>query len=76
MLPTVQYVSTLKFAQGEEREFFVNKIKEIAVAVENAPKINATDGLEEHRIVLRYFHPSGTQSFITEIGKDGDAFGF
>lgn len=76
VLPTVQYVSTLKFAQGEEREFFVNKIKEIAVAVENAPKINATDGLEEHRIVLRYFHPSGTQSFITEIGKDGDAFGF
>lgn len=76
VLPTVQYVSTLKFAQGEEREFFVHKIKEIAVAVENAPKINATDGLEEHRIVLRYFHPSGTQSFITEIGKDGDAFGF
>lgn len=76
VLPTVQYVSTLKFAQGEEREFFVNKIKEIAVAVENAPKINATDGLEEHRIVLCYFHPSGTQSFITEIGKDGDAFGF
>lgn len=76
VLPTVQYVSTLKFAQGEEREFFVNKIKEIAVAVENAPKINATDGLEEHRIVLRYFHPSGTQSFITEIGKDGNAFGF
>lgn len=76
VLPTVQYVSTLKFAQGEEREFFVHKIKEIAVAVENAPKINAMDGLEEHRIVLRYFHPSGTQSFITEIGKDGDAFGF
>ena len=76
VLPMVQYVSTLKFAQGEEREFFVNKIKEIAVAVENAPKINATDGLEEHRIVLLYFHPSGTQSFITEIGKDGDAFGF
>lgn len=76
VLPTVQYVSTLKFAQGEEREFFVHKIKEIAAAVENAPKINETDGLEEHRIVLRYFHPSGTQSFITEIGKDGDAFGF
>ncbi len=76
VLPTVQYVSTLKFAQGEEREFFVHKIKEIAAAVEKAPKINATDGLEEHRIVLRYFHPSGTQSFVTEIGKDGDAFGF
>lgn len=76
VLPTVQYVSTLKFAQGEEREFFVHKIKEIAVAVENAPKINETDGLEEHRIVLRYFHPSGTQSFVTEIGNDGDAFGF
>lgn len=76
VLPTVQYVSTLKFAQGEEREFFVHKIKEIAAAVENASKINETDGLEEHQIILRYFHPSGTQSFVTEIGKDGDAFGF
>lgn len=76
VLPAVQYVSTLKFAQGEEREFFVHKIKEIAAAVENAPKINETDGLEEHKIVLRYFHPSGTQSFVTEIGKDGNAFGF
>ncbi len=76
VLPTVQYVSTLKFAQGEEREFFVHKIKEIAAAVENAPKINETDGLEEHRIVLRYFHPSGTQSFVTEIGRDGNAYGF
>lgn len=76
VLPTVQYVSTLKFAQGEEREFFVHKIKEIVADVENAPKINETDGLEEHRIVLRYFHPSGTQSFVTEIGKDGNAFGF
>ena len=76
VLPAVQYVSTLKFAQGEEREFFVHKIKEISAAVENAPKIGGTDGLEEHKIVLRYFHPSGTQSFITEIGKDGDAFGF
>lgn len=76
VLPTVQYVLTLKFAQGEEREFFVHKIKEIAAAVENASKINETDGLEEHQIILRYFHPSGTQSFVTEIGKDGDAFGF
>ena len=76
VLPAVQYVSTLKFAQGEEREFFVHKIKEISAAVEKAPRINETDGLEEHRIVLRYFHPSGTQSFVTEIGKDGDAFGF
>ena len=76
VLPAVQYVSTLKFAQGEEREFFVHKIKEISAAVEKAPRINETDGLEEHRIVLRYFHPSGTQSFVTEIGKDGEAFGF
>ncbi len=76
VLPAVQYVSALKFAQGEEREFFVKKIKEIAAAVEKAPGIGGTDGLEEHKIVLRYFHPSGTQSFVTEIGKDGEAFGF
>ena len=26
--------------------------------------------------MLRYFRPRGTQSFVTEIGNDGDAFGF
>ena len=76
VLPTTQYVSTLRYAQGEEREFFIKTLKGIANSVKNAPKIGGTDRIEQHPIVLRYFHPTGTETLVTEIGKDGEAYGF
>ena len=76
VLPYSQYITTLQLAYGEERDFFVRTLKNIASAVENAPEIYATDSEEQHPIVLRYFHPTGTESFVTEIGEDGEAFGF
>ncbi len=76
VLPTSQYVTTLRFAQGEEGNFFKQKIKDIAEVVQNAPKLYETDGAEQHTIVLRYFHPTGTETLVTEIGEDGEAFGF
>ena len=36
MLPTAQYVTTLRFSQGEEGDFFKRQIKDIAAAVKNA----------------------------------------
>lgn len=75
VLPTTQYVSTLRYAQGEEREFFIKTLKEIANSVKNAPKLYETDGAE-HPIVLRYFHPTGTETLVTEIGKNGEAYGY
>ena len=76
VLPLIQYVSTLRYAQNEERDFFIGKIKEIAESVKNAPEIGTTDGMKEHRIILRYSQSSGTETLVTEIGKDGEAFGF
>ena len=76
VLPTSQYVTTLRLAQGEEGNFFKQKIKDIAEVVQNAPKLYETDGAEQHTIVLRYFHPTGTETLVTEIGEDGEAFGF
>ena len=76
MLPTAQYVTTLRFSQGEEGDFFKRQIKDIAAAVKNAPKIGETDGMEQHPIVFRYFHPTGTETLVTEIGEDGEAYGF
>ncbi|MBO4704841.1 MAG: Eco57I restriction-modification methylase domain-containing protein [Spirochaetaceae bacterium] len=76
VLPYSQYITTLQLAFGEERDFFVRTLKNIASAVENAPEIYATDSEEQHPIILRYFHPTGTESFVTEIGEDGEAFGF
>ena len=76
VLPTSQYVSTLRFSQGEEGNFFKQKLKEIAEVVNKAPKLYETDGAEQHPIVLRYFHPTGTETLVTEIGEDGEAYGF
>ncbi len=76
VLPTSQYVTTLRYSNGEEGNFFKQKIKDIAEVVKNAPKIYETDGAEQHPIVLRYFHPTGTETLVTEIGKNGEAYGF
>lgn len=76
VLPTSQYVTTLRYSNGEEGNFFKQKIKDIAEVVKNAPKIYQTNGAEQHPIVLRYFHPTGTETLVTEIGKDGEAYGF
>lgn len=76
ILPTAQYVTTLNLSTGEEGDFYKNKIKQIAESVMNAPKIGKTDEMEEHPIVIRYFHPTGTESLVCEIGEDGEAYGF
>lgn len=76
VLPTAQYLTTLQLSRGEEGEYFKQKIKDLAAAVKNAPKMYSTEGKEQHPIVMKYFHPTGTVSLISEIGKDGEAFGF
>ncbi len=76
VMPDAQYRTTLNLAQGEEREFFIRKLKSLAAAVSNAPKIGDGDGAKEHPIVFRYFHPTGTETLVTEIGTDGEAYGF
>ena len=75
-MPPEQLFTTLDLLEGEERSFFAGKIKEIATAIEKAPKIYETDGMKEHPVVLRYFHPTGTETLVCEIGADGEAFGY
>ena len=75
-MPPEQLFTTLDLLAGEERSFFAGKIKEIATAIESAPKIYETDGMKEHPVVLRYFHPTGTETLVCEIGTDGEAFGY
>ena len=75
-MPPEQLFTTLDLLEGEEGSFFAGKIKEIATAIESAPKIYETDGMKEHPVVLRYFHPTGTETLVCEIGADGEAFGY
>lgn len=75
-MPPEQLFATLDLLAGEEGSFFAGKIKEIATAIEKAPKIYETDGMKEHPVILRYFHPTGTETLVCEIGADGEAFGY
>ncbi len=75
-MPPEQLFTTLDLLAGEEGSFFAGKIKEIATAIESAPKIYETDGMKEHPVILRYFHPTGTETLVCEIGADGEAFGY
>ena len=75
-MPPEQLFTTLDLLAGEEGSFFAGKIKEIATAIEKAPKIYETDGMKEHPVILRYFHPTGTETLVCEIGADGEAFGY
>ena len=77
VIPNAEYSTMLEYAaSGEESDFYKQKIKNIATAVQNAPKLYETDGQNEHKIVLRYFHPAGSEAYVTEIGANGMAFGF
>lgn len=76
ILPKAQYVTTLQLTRGEEGDFYKQKIKDLAAAVKNAPKMYSTEGKEQHPIVMKYFHPTGTVNLVSEIGEDGEAFGY
>lgn len=72
----MQFNATVELSRGEEKNFFRKKVRSIISAVQNAPKMYETDGQEQHPVVLHYFHPSGTHSFICEIGENGEAYGY
>lgn len=77
IVPLAQYVATLDLiTNSEEKEFFIHKVKEIVKNVEAAPKMGKTDGKKEHPLVLKYFHPTGTQALVCEIGKHGEAYSY
>lgn len=76
VMPKAQYEFTLQLTHGEEGEYFKQKLKDFAELVKNAPGLYKTEGAEQHPIILRYFHPTGTTSLVCEIGKDGQAYGF
>ena len=77
--PVSQYVTTVSLlASGEEKDFYVKTVKDIAQKIKDAPGLYKTDGAKEHPLVAKYFHPAGTESFICEISKENpdEAFGF
>ena len=76
VIPPSQYNFTLELTQGEEGEFFKNKLKEIA---DTYRRINVDEELVNedgtHSVGFRYFLGS-TEIFLSEIDSDGIGFGY
>lgn len=76
VIPPSQYKFTLDLANGEEGEFFKNKLKEIA---DTYRKINVDNELVNkdgtHNVGFRYLLGS-TEIFLSEIDSDGIGFGY
>ena len=76
VIPPSQYNFTLELTQGEEGEFFKNKLKEIA---DTYRRINVDEELVNedgtHNVGFRYFLGS-TEIFLSEIDSDGIGFGY
>lgn len=76
VIPPSQYKFTLELTNGEEGEFFKNKLKEIA---DTYRKINVDNELVNkdgtHNVGFRYFIGS-TEIFLSEIDSDGIGFGY
>lgn len=76
VIPPSQFKFTMELTQGEEGEFFTNKMKEIA---ETYKKINSDKELVNedgtHTLGFRYFL-GDTEIMLSEIDSDGIGFGY
>lgn len=64
------------FNELSRRPEIAAEFKAAAAAAMAAPKVGAETGESPSPIILHYIHPSGTECFVTEIGNDGEAWGF
>lgn len=76
VIPPSQFKFTMELTQGEEGDFFTNKMKEIA---ETYKKINSDRELVNedgtHTLGFRYFL-GDTEIMLSEIDSDGIGFGY
>lgn len=76
VIPPNQYSYTLELAQGEEGNFYKQKLKDIALTVK---KITTDEELVNpdgtHNVGFHYF-VGNTDIYISEISSDGYAFGY
>lgn len=77
---TNQLTLTLALSDGEEGQFFKDKLQEIQNTIDTMPKTYETDGQGyEATAYLRYFHSCGFFAYITERDIETEqyqAFGY
>jgi hypothetical protein len=65
--------------RGEEKQYFFDKLVELAALVESMPKVYEQDGLGEQAIVYLHYFIGGCDWFITEKDSEREqhqAFGW
>ena len=76
VIPPAQFKFTMELTEGEEGEFFRNKMKEIADTyrrINTDSELTNEDGT--HTVGFRYFL-GDTEIFLSEIDSDGIGFGY
>ena len=76
VIPPAQFKFTMELTEGEEGEFFRNKMKEIANTyrrINTDSELTNEDGT--HTVGFRYFL-GDTEIFLSEIDSDGIGFGY
>ena len=76
VIPPAQFKFTMELTEGEEGEFFKNKMKEIADTyrrINTDSELTNEDGT--HTVGFRYFL-GDTEIFLSEIDSDGIGFGY
>jgi hypothetical protein len=70
-----QLMLILELSEGEEGEFFKDKLKEIQEIVNTAPVTYGQDGKGEEAISYLHYFRNGMHYFITELDVDSEEDG-
>lgn len=75
-LSKTQFSTLLSGTQGEEDNYFRDKIRILAKLIEHMPRTYAQDGLGDQAVAYLHYFKSGADWYITEISPDAyDCFG-
>jgi hypothetical protein len=71
-VPALQYKTIWSLSKGEEGEFFVSKMEELAKLIEGMPKTYDQDGKGNASIAYLHYFGGSADWYITEKDKEGD----
>ena len=77
--PEDEYQTIKGNLSGEEKDFFIQKIAEIATTIETMPKVYGQDGGGDDAVVYLHYFKGGSDWYITEKDSEAEqlqAFGY
>jgi len=74
-LPDGEYQTIRDAMQGEEKQFFIDKVAEIAGIIDTMPQVYGQDGKGDDAIIYLHYFRGGSDWYITEKDSDPDGEG-